>query len=225
MFYFTFVFVGNGTIRLGAYSTKWASSAVAARCNNTRQDNGGQSVMGRRENCYHYLQVCIVAVHCKPCKFRGLPWGIAPNKFCLSVCLTSHGLASFDSVWFARIVSHWLIVAGLQNCSKLLNCFTVKRLNCFVSQFHTRFVFTDGLQADPLGLRLGTEQQGHREQSQGIPPIPLREGADVVVWSFPWFLYGARSRILELQLHGWVRLGALVSCTLIRLPSCAYACF
>lgn len=147
------------------------------------------------------------------------------NSVCLSVCLTSHGLASFDSVWFARIVSHWLIVAGLQNCSKLLNCFTVKRLNCFVSQFHTRFVFTDGLQTDPLGLRLGTEQQGHREQSQGIPPIPLRESADVVVWSFPWFLYGARSRILELQLHGWVRLGARVSCTLIRLPSCAYGCF
>lgn len=48
---------GNGTVGLGSYSAKRASSAVSPRRNNTRQDNGGQSIMGWRENCHHYVQV------------------------------------------------------------------------------------------------------------------------------------------------------------------------
>ena len=111
--------------------------------------------------------------------------------------------------WFVKV---WrLFVAVSKKKRNYLFCFATL-------QFHTRFVLTDGLQINPLGLRLGTEQQGHWEQSQGIPPIPLRESADVVVWSFPWFLHGACSRILELQLHGWVRLGARAF--LVRLYGC-----
>ena len=65
-------------------------------------------------------------------------------------------------------------------------------------------MFTDRIQTDPLGLRLGSEQQGHREQSQGLPPLALRESTDVTLGSFSWVLHGTYPRLLELQLHGWV---------------------
>lgn len=74
----------------------------------------------------------------------------------------------------------------------------------FGFQFYPRIVFTNSLQTDPFGLRLGAEQQGHREQSQGLPSVSLRESTDAVVRSLPWFLHGTYSGILELQFYGWV---------------------
>ena len=54
------LFVGNGTVRLGSHSAQRTTSAFPARRYNTRQDYGRQSVMGWRENCHYYLQVCHV---------------------------------------------------------------------------------------------------------------------------------------------------------------------
>lgn len=54
------LFVGNGTVRLGSHSAQRTTSAFPARRYNTRQDHGGQSIMGWRENCHYYLQVCHV---------------------------------------------------------------------------------------------------------------------------------------------------------------------
>ena len=54
------LFVGNGTVRLGSHSAQRTTSAFPARRYNTRQDHGRQSIMGWRENCHYYLQVCHV---------------------------------------------------------------------------------------------------------------------------------------------------------------------
>ena len=65
-------------------------------------------------------------------------------------------------------------------------------------------MLTDCLQTDPVGLRLGSEQQGYREQSQGLPPVTLRKSTDVTVGSFSRVLHGTHPRFLELQFYGWV---------------------
>ena len=54
------LFVGNGTVRLGSHSAQRTTSAFPTRRYNTRQDHGRQSIMGWRENCHYYLQVCHV---------------------------------------------------------------------------------------------------------------------------------------------------------------------
>lgn len=69
-------------------------------------------------------------------------------------------------------------------------------------QFYARLVHADSLQTDPKRLRVGQAEHGQREQPQGLPAIPLREGADAAVGSLPRLLHGPSARVLELQLHG-----------------------
>lgn len=57
------VFVGIGATWLGSHTAQRTSSAFSPRRHNTRQDHGGQPVMGRRENCHHHLQVSTVPIH------------------------------------------------------------------------------------------------------------------------------------------------------------------
>ena len=69
-------------------------------------------------------------------------------------------------------------------------------------QFHSWILFPDCLQTDAVGLRMGQEQQGHRKQPPGLPPLALRESTDALVGPLPGLLHGPRPRVLELQLHG-----------------------
>ena len=69
-------------------------------------------------------------------------------------------------------------------------------------QLHPRFVLSDGVQADPEWVRVGSAEQGHRKQPQGLSALTLRAGTDVVVGQIPRFLHGAKPGLVELQLHG-----------------------
>ncbi len=60
----------------------------------------------------------------------------------------------------------------------------------------------DGVQADPQRLRVGTPEQGYREQPQGLPALALRESADAAIRPLPRLLHDPRTGIVELQLHG-----------------------
>ena len=76
-------------------------------------------------------------------------------------------------------------------------------------QFYPRVVLPDCLQTDPHGLRVGPPEHGHREQPQGLPPLPLWASPDAAVWPVPGILHDSLRELLELQLHGSV----------LRLPS------
>jgi len=69
-------------------------------------------------------------------------------------------------------------------------------------QLHARVVLADGLQADAVGLRVGPAEQGHGQQPQGLPALPLRARADAALRPLPGLLHGALADIVELQLHG-----------------------
>ena len=116
--------IGHGAARLDAHTTERAATALPSRRHHSRQDNGRQSFLGRRENSHHYLQL------------------------------------------------------------------------------HARLLLSHGLQAHPLRLRVGSEQQGHGQQPSRLPPLSLREGPDASLRSFPWLLHGPCSRTVELQLYG-----------------------
>ena len=63
-------------------------------------------------------------------------------------------------------------------------------------------MLSDGVQADPVRLRVGPKQQGLGQQSPRIPALALREGPIAPVGSVPWLFHGSCTGILELQLQG-----------------------
>ena len=60
-----YAFLGNGALRMGSHSAQRTSSALSTRRHNPCQDHGGQSVLGRRENGHHYMQVNTYCIHLK----------------------------------------------------------------------------------------------------------------------------------------------------------------
>ena len=65
-------------------------------------------------------------------------------------------------------------------------------------QFHARVVLADRLQADAERLRVGSAEQGHRQQPQGLLAVALREGSDAAVRPLPRLLHVTRAGLLEL---------------------------
>lgn len=119
---------GNGTVGMGSYSAKRASSAVSSRRNNTRQDNGRQSIMGWRENCYHYVQV------------RTGTWFV--GTICDKLFNNSFHFIGYPPL----ILVMWLHARNLSSV-----------LFHFCLQFYSRVMFSHRLQTDTFRLRLGTE--------------------------------------------------------------------